>query len=110
MRLLLIFLITIPFFSKAQINRSAKELASERVKEYIETRLFKDQPYKAISYGELKPYSQPRSHITWRIEHRFEIEAPVFSDKKTTVRKPYYFSFYLDKKLKVLLAESFMQE
>jgi len=110
MRFLLVFLITIPFVSEGQINRSATELACERVKEYIEIKLFKDQPYKAISYGDLKPFPQPDSKITWIIEHKFEIETPVFSEKKTAVRTPHHFSFYLDKKLKVLLAESFAKQ
>ena len=110
MRLLLVLLITIPFVSKAQINRSATELACERIKEYIENRLFKDQPYKAISYGDLKPFSQHDSKVAWIIEHKFEIETPVFTGKKTAVRTPHYFSFYLDKKLKILLAQSFSKQ
>ena len=110
MRLLILLLLTIPFCSAAQINRSANELACERVKEYIETRLFKDLTYKAVSYGQLKPHSKPHSQIMWSIEHKFEIETPVFSDNKSSTLKSYNFSFYLDKKLKVLRAESFMQE
>lgn len=110
MRLLILLLIITPFFADAQVNRSANELACERVKEYIETRLFKDLTYKAVSYGQLKPHSQPHSPITWSIEHKFEIETPVFSNNKTSTLKSYNFSFYLDKKLKVLRAESFMSE
>jgi len=108
MRLLLISLIALPFFSSSQINRSATELAQERVQEYIVTRVFKDQPYKPVSYGELKSYKHDRSEIKWSIEHKFEIEETgVVSDKKVITRKPQWFWFYLDKKLKVILAESF---
>jgi hypothetical protein len=110
MRLVLVLSIIIPFLSDAQINRSATELACERIKEYIETKLFKDQPYKAISYGDLKPVSQHDSKVAWTIEHKFEIETPVFTDKKMAVRTPHHFSFYLDKKLKILLAESFTKQ
>ena len=108
MRLLLICLIAIPLCSAAQINRSATELAHERIREYIVTRVFKDQPYKPVSYGELKSYKQDRSEIRWSIEHKFEIEeTQEVSDKKVIVRKPQWFWFYLDKKLKVILAESY---
>lgn len=110
MRLLLLLLIALPFFSAAQINRSANELACERVKEYIVSKLFKDFPYKAIAYSPLKAHSNPQSHIAWSIEHKFEIETPVFSGKKKSVPKQYRFSFYLDKRLKVLRAESFLEE
>lgn len=111
MRLLILLLfISIPFFSDAQINRSANELACERVKAYVETMLFKNHTYKAVSYGQLKPHSKPHSLVAWTLEHTFEIGTPVFSDNKTNNLKSYNFSFYLDKKLKVLKAESFMQE
>jgi len=110
MRLLILLLVTIPFFSDAQINRSANELAFERIKEYVETRLFKDLTYKAVSYGQLKPQSKPHSQVMWSIEHKFEIASPVFSENKSSNLKQYNFSFYLDKKLKVLRAESFMSE
>ncbi|HKZ67430.1 MAG TPA: hypothetical protein VJ111_13780 [Chitinophagaceae bacterium] len=110
MRLLLFSLIAIPFFSSAQVNRSANELARERVREYIVTMVFKDQPYKPVSYGELKSYKRNRSEIEWSIEHKFEIEeTQLVSEKKVVVRKPQWFWFYLDKKLKVILAESFQQ-
>ena len=110
MRLLLIFIIAIPFCSAAQINRSATELAHERIQEYIVTRVFKNQPYKPILYGELKSYKQDRSEISWIIEHKFEIEeTQEVSDKKVVVRKPQWFWFYLDKKLKVILAESYLK-
>ncbi len=110
MRLLILLLIAIPFCSDAQINRSANELACEKVKEYVQTMLFKNHTYKAVSYGQLKPFSKTNSHIVWTIEHKFEITPPVFSDNKTDNLKSYNFSFYLDKRLKVLRAESFMME
>ena len=111
MRLLLFSLVIFPFFSSAQINRSATELARERIGEYIVKMVFKDQPYKPVSYGELKSYKKNRSDIAWIIEHKFEIEeTQLVSDKKIVVRKPQWFWFYLDKKLKVILAESFQKK
>ena len=108
MRMLLLILISFPFFSNAQINRSANELARERVQEYIVTTIFKKMPYKPISYGELKPQKQPHSEMAWSINHRFEIvDSQFVADKRVAVTKPYDFSFYLDKKLKVIVAESF---
>jgi hypothetical protein len=110
MRLLILSLIIFPSFCAAQINRSANELACDRVKEYVQTMLFKNHTYKAVSYGQLKPFSKLNSHMVWTIEHTFEIAPSSFSDTKAEHPKSYSFSFYLDKRLKVLRAESFMQE
>jgi hypothetical protein len=111
MRILLLLFLGIPFFSKAQINRSANELAREKVKEYIVTRLFKDLFYKPVSYTELKPQKQPRVDIAWLMNHKFEIvDSQFVTDKKIAVRKDYYFSFYLDKKLNIVTAESYYRE
>lgn len=106
MRILCLLMFATPGILHAQINRSAKELASEKIKEYIETKLFKNMPYKAVSYGDLKTYTQPHSEKAWVLEHNFEItETRLQADKKISVTKPYHFFFYLDKRIKVLGAE-----
>jgi hypothetical protein len=106
MRIIYLLLLIVPCLVQAQVNRSAKELASENIKEYIETKLFKDMPYKAVSYGELKTYKQPQTGKEWVLEHNFEItETRLQADKKITITKPYHFFFYLDKRIKVLGAE-----
>jgi len=111
MRMLLLMLFGFPFFSKAQINRSANELAREKVQEYIITKVFKDMPYKSLSYGALKPQTQPHTEIAWSINHRFEIvDCQSIANEKVAVTKPYNFSFYLDNKLKVIAAESFRSQ
>jgi hypothetical protein len=111
MRILLLLLLGVPFFAKAQINRSANELAREKVKEYIVTKIFKDLSYKPIFYGELKSQKQPQVEIAWLMNHKFEIvDSQFVADKKIAVRKAYYFSFYLDKKLNVVTAESFYRQ
>ena len=111
MRLHFILFMGLPLFSIPQINRSANELAREKVKEYIVTKIFKDLHYQSVSYGELKPQKQDHSEITWFISHQFEItDSQYVADKKIAVRKPYFFSFYLDKKLKVLAAQSYFAE
>lgn len=111
MRILIFLVLIFPFVSNAQINRSANELAQERVEEYIVTKLFKDFVYKPGSFSQLKSRKRPQSDIVWSINHKFEIvDSQFVADKKVAVTKPYYFSFYLDKKLKVLTAESFYRE
>lgn len=106
MRKTLLLLLVFPSFLNAQINRSATELAREKIREYIETKLFKDMPYQAVSYGEMKSYKEPNSAITWTIVHDFEItETQMIADKKIAVKKPYHFYFYLDKRIKVLRSE-----
>ena len=108
MRLLLILLLGIPLYSAAQINRSANELAREKVQEYIVTKIFKDLHYKPVSYSELKPQKQDHSETAWFISHRFEIsDSRNTADKKSAVSKPYFFTVYLDKKLKVVAAQSY---
>ena len=108
MRILLVLLLNLPFFSKAQVNRSANELARENVQEYIVTKVFTGLSYKSVSYDELKPQKQKHSKIIWSVNHKFEIvDSQFVADKKIAVRKPYNFSFYLDKNLQVVMAESF---
>lgn len=108
MQRILFLLLIVPAFSDAQINRSATELARENIREYLVTKIFKDQRYKPVSYGELKLSQEAHSEIIWTIAHKFEITEPEkTSDKKPTdARKSYSFFFYLDKQLKVLKAES----
>ncbi len=111
MRVLFILLMSFPIYLKAQINRSANELAREKVKEYIVTKLFKEGSYHPVSYSELKESKQQQTDINWSIRHNFEIiDSQFVADKKIAVRKPYSFAFYLDKKLKVLTAESFYRD
>jgi len=111
MRILLLFLFSLPVISKAQINRSANELARENVREYIVTTIFKNLAYIPVSYSELKSNQQPKADIAWSMNHQFEIiDSQFVADKKIAVRKPYYFSFFLDKKLKVIAAESFYRQ
>ena len=111
MRTLIFILLMLPFVSNAQINRSAKELASERIGEYITTRLFKGQPYQPVVYGELKSVGDKWSAINWVVVHKFEItETPKVDDKNTAIRRPYKFVFYLDDKMKVVRAETSYSE
>ena len=109
MRSILLLALILPLFTAAQINRSAREFASEKIQEYVSAKLFKDLSYKPISFGQLKEYnSKGNSEITWTIEHKFEItDTKKFSDQRTSVPKEYKFQFYLDDKMKVLKAESY---
>lgn len=109
--LLLLFLVLFSLQASSQINRSATELAKENVKEYIISKIFRDLPYKPFSFGELKAQQEPQPDITWSMSHRFEIIDSQFkNDKRVPVARQYYFSFYLDKKLKVVTAESYYRE
>ncbi|MBC7949360.1 MAG: hypothetical protein H7Y42_15850 [Chitinophagaceae bacterium] len=107
MRFTIFMLLLIPTLSQAQVNRSAKELASEKIQEYVTVKLFKDMPYKAVSYGELKSYGDKKSDISWYIAHKFEVVvSETVTDKRNVVRKPYNFIFFLDDKMKVVKAET----
>ena len=109
MRSFLFLTLFLPVFGTAQVNRSAREFASEQIQEYVTAKLFKDLSYKPGSFGPLKVYHTKKStEIAWTIEHKFEItETQKISDQKTATSKEYKFTFYLDEKMKVLRAESF---
>jgi hypothetical protein len=108
MRLLLFLFLAIPFFSKAQVNRSAREFAGEQIREYITTKLFKDQAYHPVSFGELKTRDEKKSEISWTIEHKFEIiQMHTGTGKATAILKQYKFIFFLDNKMKVIRAQGF---
>ena len=108
MRIIIFLLLFLPVVINAQINRSAKELAEENIREYLTAKIFKGQTYQPVSYGELKPRKEKNPDVAWNMEHKFEItETQVHADKKTAVQKPYRFMFYLDEKMKVLKAEAF---
>ena len=109
MRYLLFSLILLPMFTSAQINRSARELASEQIQEYVTTKLFKDLSYKPVSLGQLKTFQDKRyPDIAWIIEHKFEVkESRKGTDQKSVAPKEYVFQFYLDDKMKVVKADSY---
>jgi hypothetical protein len=109
MRMILFLFLALPFVAGAQINRSAKELACESTREYLVTKLFRGDAYKPGSYGELKAWNNPRSGIAWTLEHQFEVTETNSSgyQKASEVHKTYKFLFYLDKRMKVLKAESY---
>ena len=111
MRILLLILVSSPLFCIAQINRSANEVARERVQEYICQKLFKNQLYDAGNYGELTVENNRDNHIAWSLTHQFEMTDSQFvADKRIAVRKNYSFSFYLDKKLNVIKADGYHRE
>jgi len=109
MRYLLFSLILLPMFTGAQINRSAKELASEQIQEYVTTKLFKDLSYKPVSFGQLKTFQDKKDpDVTWTIEHKFKVAEPRrLTDQKSVAPKEYTFQFYLDDKMRVVKADSY---
>jgi hypothetical protein len=108
MRIIFCLLLMLPFFAKAQINRSANELAHENIKTYISTKVFKGHHYKPVAYGELQSNKQYNNEAVWVLDHRFEIEQTLKEPAKDfeNVQQPYRFIFYLDKKMKVVRAEA----
>lgn len=92
----------------AQVNRSANELARETTRDYITNKIFKQQSYRPLSYGEVKPWTDKRSLIAWTLDHSFEITHRQASGfvKAAESRRAYRFLFYLDKQMKVLRAEA----
>ncbi len=111
MKLLIIIIFFLPLFAIAQINRSATELAKERVAEYITTKIFRGVNYEPVSYGPLKSMDNDPANYRWMLSHQFEITDTLFvADKKTISKKPYIFSFYLNKKLEIVSADGYHRE
>src|SRR4051794_30213152 len=107
LRYFTLLLILLPLLGTAQINRSANELAHETVSNYIKQKLFSNAPYNAGKYGELQPYGRKNGEMVWMISHDFEIMEPTFTtDKRLLQARQCHFMFYLDKKLKVVRADS----
>ena len=106
MKIVLFVLLLLSFSSKAQINRSAKELARENIQEYLNNKLFKDHTYKTISNGELKPFKDPDPDILWIIEQKVET-VEIQKGEQETIQAPakFKFIFYLNKKMSVVRAE-----
>lgn len=108
MRIIILLLIILPSVAFAQVNRSAKELASGNIKEYITERLFTGREYKPVFYGEIKAAESKDRKIHWSLVHKFEItETELVNDKVTLVQKLYQFGFYLDRKMNVLKADGY---
>ena len=104
MRSTFLLLLLLPLMATAQMNRSASELAREKVEEYLKGKLFRNQPYQAYEFGVLKPTSMADTEIVWMMEHRFGILEK--GKASATVWQPYYFVFYFDKKINILLTKS----
>jgi hypothetical protein len=102
----------VPVLTSAQINRSAREFASEQIQEYVTTKLFKTHSYKSISLGQLKEFKDKKNiEIAWTIEHKFEITPPHDSfNQKATTPKEYKFLFFLDDKMRVIRADSYFTQ
>jgi hypothetical protein len=111
MRMILLFLV-FPIIVNAQVNRSASLLAHENIQEYLRSKLFKDQPYNPGSFGDLKPQKENHSETAWIMEHKFQVAEKVSKGTRqplSTDNHAYWFFFFLDKKMRVLKAESIQQ-
>lgn len=110
MRIVILVLLVVPFFATAQINKSANELAKEVTREYLVTKLFRGKNYQPIRYGELKAKNDKRSSVAWTLEHDFEVTDMEPSGFNNFQNKNFYsFLFFLDKRMKIVKAESFMK-
>jgi hypothetical protein len=109
--MILLFLV-FPLMVHAQVNRSASQLAHENIQDYLKAKLFKDQPYYPESFGDLKPLKENHSETAWIMEHKFQVAEKVSKGRLKPVsvdNHPYWFFFFLDKKMRVVKAESIQQ-
>lgn len=106
--MLFILLLTIPFYTRAQFNRSAIELAHENIEEYLKSKLFRNKTYTSVSYGQLKEKKDADKETAWELNHIFTIEDGRQADNRdsTSTKQEYNFTFYFDRKLNVIKAET----
>lgn len=104
MRTFIILALLLPLVATAQINRSASELARANIETYLKGKIFRNEPYQPYSFGQLKPTTITDTEIAWMMEHRFGIQEK--RKDPFTTWQPYYFVFYFDKKMKILLTKN----
>lgn len=112
MRILLLLLV-FPFVAFTQVNHSASLLAHENIQDYLKAKLFKDQPYHPLSFGDLKPDRDDQAETAWIMEHKFQVIEKKDKESKqlsTLDTQQYWFFFSLDKKMRVIKAESIQNE
>lgn len=112
MRILLLLLV-FPSVAFTQVNHSASLLAHENIQDYLKTKLFKDQPYYPLSFGDLKPGKDNHGETAWIMEHKFQVMEKKDKESKQTSAldtHQYWFFFALDKKMRVVKAESIQNE
>jgi hypothetical protein len=106
--LLLLFCVCTFFCTNAQINRSTKELATENINNYLSRKIFKKQSFQVLATGNLQSYQLNSPDIVWTMESKLEaveLKRSYQNDSLMLVHQPYKFLFYLDKRLKVVVAE-----
>jgi hypothetical protein len=103
MRILFLLFLLAPVVCSAQINKSATELAREKVQEYVVNKLLITPLYESSSYGELKPQLLTRTKASWGMECRFETQ----KNSSSGLNQAYRMFFYFDKRMKIVRAESY---
>jgi len=107
MRILFLLLLIIPFCTKAQINKSAIQLARDNVDEYVKSKLFRSKFYTSVSYGLLKERKDIDKETVWEMDHVFVIEEKhTVGSNPATSKQEYNFTFYFDSKMNITKAES----
>lgn len=105
----MLLLLLLPCMAQAQINHSAKELASENIKDYISHKMFREGVYKPLYYGDLQQCRR-KDDITWTLEHKFEVITPPLIPQKDTEATAFYrFIFYMDKKMQIKQVEAIQE-
>ncbi len=107
MRKLFLVLLLAPLMMWGQINRSANEVAKEVTKDWLMKKLFKGKEYQPVWFSELKPFNDKESGSAWTIEHHFDIIDKSGYERPSNTKTSYSFQFFLDKRMKVLRAESY---
>jgi len=91
--------------SQAQINRSAQELARDKIGQYVTGKLFAGKKYKPISFGTLRKYvSNRKTEIAWSYRHEFILHD---GDEGSKEVARHSFVFYLDRRMNIRFAEDY---
>jgi hypothetical protein len=107
MRILMLLFLVIPFCVKAQVNRSAIQLAHENIDEFLTSKLFRNKMYTSVSYGKLKERKDSDKETVWEMDHQFYIDEKYSTaNHAASTKQVYRFTFYFDRKMNITKAES----
>ena len=110
MRKIFIVFLFLPFCVGAQKNRSANEFAKEKIQDYLSAKIFKDQPYHVVEYGQLVAHKIHNTATAWGVGYKVETTEWSKSANSIATTKQLNLFFYLDQKLNVLFTETYQRQ
>lgn len=107
MRALYFLLLLLPLVAGAQNKKSAHDLANENVMQYLSDKIFRSKAFRPLTAGEVEAFKMAGTGIRWKMTYNLSSdENPAAEARDSTRGQLYNFTFYLDRQMQVVLAES----